>query len=160
MSKVLGEGEVKTISLEGSATQVLEEARTILPGLQALFGFQLIAVFSAEFSRLDGLDRLVHWSATLLTVIAMGFLMAPAALNRKIGARKVSSSFVDRANGLLALGLIPLMPALSLECYLVSNVIFDNRSLALVTGAVIFVFLSYMWLLLPYFSKRSLERVS
>jgi len=157
MSKLLDNSELKTIPLEQSATQVLEEARTILPGLQALFGFQLMAVFSSEFGKLDGLDRLVHWGAIVLTVSAMGLLMAPAALDRKIGARKVSSAFVDRANQLLALGLIPLMPAFALECYLVSNVIFDNRNFALVTGAIVFAFLSFMWLVLPHISMRSIN---
>jgi hypothetical protein len=35
--------------LERAATHVLEEARMVLPGIQALLGFQLIAVFSSRF---------------------------------------------------------------------------------------------------------------
>ena len=32
------------LSLNDAATHVLEECRTVVPGMQALFGFQLIAV--------------------------------------------------------------------------------------------------------------------
>ena len=34
-----------------AVTHLLEECRMILPGLQALLGFQLIAVFSAAFEQ-------------------------------------------------------------------------------------------------------------
>jgi len=37
-------------SLKDQATHILDEARTVLPGIQALFGFQLIAVFSDRFA--------------------------------------------------------------------------------------------------------------
>src|SRR4029077_15687373 len=41
-------------SLETEVEQALEEARMVLPGIQALFGFQLIAVFNQRFDQALG----------------------------------------------------------------------------------------------------------
>jgi hypothetical protein len=35
---------MEKVSLETAATYILEECRMVLPGVQALFGFQMIAV--------------------------------------------------------------------------------------------------------------------
>ena len=39
------------LSLTESATHLLNEGRMVLPGIQALFGFQLIAVFNQGFAQ-------------------------------------------------------------------------------------------------------------
>ncbi len=36
-------------SLSQAITHILEECRMVLPGIEALFGFQLVAVFSQPF---------------------------------------------------------------------------------------------------------------
>ena len=48
-------------SLGEEAKHVLEEARMVLPGIQALFGFQLVAVFNQRFSTdLTNSEQIVH----------------------------------------------------------------------------------------------------
>jgi hypothetical protein len=39
---------------EKIAQEAIDEARMVLPGIQALFGFQLIAVFNERFAQLPG----------------------------------------------------------------------------------------------------------
>jgi hypothetical protein len=46
--------EDESESLETEVEQALEEARMVLPGIQALFGFQLIAVFNQRFDQALG----------------------------------------------------------------------------------------------------------
>lgn len=41
--------KVEKISLSEAVTHLLEECRMVLPGIQALFGFQLIVVFNPTF---------------------------------------------------------------------------------------------------------------
>ena len=41
-----GADEVEQESLKDEIANLIEEARMVLPGIQALFGFQLIAVFN------------------------------------------------------------------------------------------------------------------
>jgi hypothetical protein len=48
----------ESLSLAEAVTHLLEECRMILPGVQALFGFQLIAVFDSSFAeRLSPLEQ-------------------------------------------------------------------------------------------------------
>jgi hypothetical protein len=43
--------------------EAIEEARMVLPGIQALFGFQLIAIFNERFKELTEDEQLIHFSA-------------------------------------------------------------------------------------------------
>ena len=59
--------------------QMLTEARVILPGAQALFGFQLAIVLTQSFETLPELSRLVHAvSLGLVAFAVMGFLVLQA----------------------------------------------------------------------------------
>jgi hypothetical protein len=70
--------EDESESLETEVEQALEEARMVLPGIQALFGFQLIAVFNQRFDQALGEPgKRLHLGAVVLTAIALGLIMAP-----------------------------------------------------------------------------------
>jgi hypothetical protein len=77
----------------------IEEARMVLPGVQALFGFQLIAVFSDIFSSLSQGKRRLHLLATAFTA-SMATLMS--ALSVEFGL--VSGVILHDALAALAMG--------------------------------------------------------
>ena len=62
---------------EKIAQEAIDEGRVVLPGIQALFGFQLIAVFNERF-RQEG-QQLIHFTAIMLVAIAIALIMTPAA---------------------------------------------------------------------------------
>ena len=43
--------EHERVKLSQAASYLLDECRMVLPGVQAIFGFQLIAVFNQRFAR-------------------------------------------------------------------------------------------------------------
>jgi len=53
---------VRPASLEEETRTVIEEARMVLPGIQAFFGFQLIAVFNNRFQEFTHTEQ-VLWAA-------------------------------------------------------------------------------------------------
>ncbi len=55
--------------------EAIQEARMVLPGIQALFGFQLIAVFNERFKELAEDARLIHFSATVLIAVAIALII-------------------------------------------------------------------------------------
>ncbi|MBV9889377.1 MAG: hypothetical protein JO090_00635 [Rhizobacter sp.] len=55
--------------LKDGLQQTLGEARMALPGAQALFGLQLMAVFSDGSVRLSDLERELHLGALVLVTI-------------------------------------------------------------------------------------------
>jgi hypothetical protein len=69
-----GEGTIKD-----RIDHVLTEARTILPGAQALLGFQLITMLSEAFERLPLSSRYIHFSSLLSIALSTVLLLTPAA---------------------------------------------------------------------------------
>jgi RsiW-degrading membrane proteinase PrsW (M82 family) len=149
-----GKSESDDLSLKKSFNYVLEESRMILPGIQALFGFQLVAVFNAAFSEISHFDRIVHMVALLLTIVAIACLMAPAAYHRQVESYSVSKSLVHFGSTLLCVGMIPLLTSISLDTYVVCNVITGQRIVAATAGSASFLLLLTFWYILPFVHKR------
>lgn len=138
------------IELSKAATLLLEECRMVLPGIQALFGFQLIVVFNPAFhEKLSGAERDLHLTAISLIIIAIAMVMAPAAYHRQIDPHYVSETFVYIATRLLLYSMFPLMIALGLEFFLVTRVVTGRLSLGIVFAAVLVSIFSTLWFVLP-----------
>jgi hypothetical protein len=58
------------------------EIRVVLPGAQALLGFQFSAFLSDAFERLPGTAKAVHFASVTIMAITVILLMAPAAFHR------------------------------------------------------------------------------
>jgi hypothetical protein len=81
----------------------------VLPGIQVLFGFQLIAVFNTRFDeKLTPSERQLHLLAIALVAIAVAIIMTPAALHRQKGPYDVTDTFVRVSNRLLLGSMAPL----------------------------------------------------
>jgi len=142
--------DVERLSLDTAASHLLEECRTIVPGVQAVFGFQLVAVFSQGFDRhLSRAEQRLHLGALALVVIAMALVMAPAALHRQAEPRTVSGRFLTVASRMLLLSLVPLALGVCLDVYLVARVILDANGWAAALAALLLAVLGVLWYLLP-----------
>jgi len=137
------------LSLKEEAHIIHEEARTVLPGIQALFGFQLIAVFNRPFFELEPADRVVHLAALLLVAIAIGLIMAPAACHRLSEPGVVSRHWIDLASRDIAWAMVALMIAIGLDVYLVALMISSEAALAGALGAAAAAILGWLWFAVP-----------
>src|ERR1043165_6086860 len=119
-------------------THMLEEARMVLPGIQALFGFQMVAVFNRPFSDLltTGEQRL-HLGALALVALAMVLVLAPAAYHRQVEPEAVSEALVRFTTRCLTGALFPLMLGISLDFYLVARVILQNQALSMLLAVML-----------------------
>ena len=81
-TEVAMEAEDKRQSLESRIVQALTELRVILPGAQALFGFQVSAVLTDSFHSLSATSAAVHLTSMSLVVVAIILLIAPATYHR------------------------------------------------------------------------------
>jgi hypothetical protein len=147
--------ERQELSLNDAATHVLEECRTVVPGMQALFGFQLIAVFSAAFKEeLSSAERILHLAAIVLVTIAIVLVMAPAALHRQTEPMAVSRRFITISSRLLMASMAPLAAGICLDVYLIARVIAGSRGIAGALAASLLVVFIVFWLLLPRAVRR------
>jgi Family of unknown function (DUF6328) len=146
------------LSLSKAEQYLLEECRMVLPGIQALFGFQLVVVFSQGFSdKLNDTERLLHLIAIALVALAVAIIMTPAALHRRTGSRLVTSRLIEVSARLLLWSMLPLAVGISLEFYLIARVIVGSRWVLLVALALFGVFMG-LWFVLP--RSRALQRTS
>lgn len=142
------------LPLKHVMANVLEESRMVLPGVQALFGFQLIAVFNSGFESLSSLDKDIHLIALILNILAIGCVMAPASYHRQVERDCVSDHLVHFSSKLLCLGLVPLVMSLSLDSYVVCKAITHDVESGIVVALFTFTFLSLVWYAVPQFERR------
>jgi len=132
---------------------LLEECRMVLPGIQALFGFQLIAVFSERFAReLSPDEQHLHLLAIGLVAIAIALIMTPAAYHRQSDPQRVTESFVRISTRLLLASLWPLAVAICLEFYLVGRILIGT-GVMLWLAALLFAWFLLLWFVLPRIAR-------
>ncbi len=147
--------EREELSLNDAASHLLEECRTVVPGMQALFGFQLIAVFNPTFRELlSPAERLLHLTAIVLVTIAIALVMAPAALHRQMEPMAVSRRFITTSSRLLMASMAPLTAGLCLDVYLVSRVVVQTRAVAAIIAAGLLSVFVLFWLVIPRLARH------
>jgi hypothetical protein len=127
---------------------LIEEARVILPGLQALFGFQTIAVFNERFDDLARYAKVCHILGLAMVIVAVAMTMTPATYyrarngNATVGMAKICSFMIRGAMAPLAVGL-------ALDMFTVIDVASGLLSVSIAAGLATFVLLGYLWFVLP-----------
>jgi hypothetical protein len=152
-SIAMDENEEENESLKDEMRNVIEEARMILPGVQALFGFQTMAVFNTRFEELTNPCRFAYIAALGLLTLAMGLLMTPAAYNRLAERGKVSRNMINLSSTLITSGTIPLILAFAIDVYVVVVAAVDNIRLGAFGALATLCTLTSLWFLLPIVKK-------
>jgi hypothetical protein len=127
----------------------------VLPGIQALFGFQLVAVFSNGFPALTAGEQFLHLIAILCVVLSVALVMAPAALHRLREPRRISAEFLRLSSRLLMWGMAPLAVGTTLDVYIVARVITHSATDGVIAAALALVAFAALWAVFP--SIASLE---
>ena len=103
----------------------------MLPGVQALFGFQLVAVFQTTFRKeLSPLEARLHLAAIALAALSAALVIAPAAVHRRARPARVAPSLLRLASRLLTWSTWPLALAVFLDFGLLARLILGNGFLA------------------------------
>jgi hypothetical protein len=148
----------KRESLGEEVNHIIEESRMVLPGIQALFGFQLIAVFNQRFDDvLPPAGRQVHLAAVVLVAIAIAFIMAPAAYHRQAERGSVSRYLAEYASRSITIALMPLLIAISLEIALVAFIVTHSALVAATMGILLSALFLWLWFYFPVRQRRSLS---
>jgi hypothetical protein len=141
-------------SLKEKVNYLLTESRIILPGAQALLGFQFAAYLTEAFEKLPQTSKLAHAASLLLIAAAVILLMTPAPYHRIVYGGEDTEAF-DRIATRLVLGaMIPLGLGLAGELYVVLAKIADARSAVLAACVAVLAFLG-LWFGYPLLARRS-----
>jgi hypothetical protein len=149
------EPQEKPVSLEEAVSFALDEARMVLPGIQALFGFQLVAVFNQRFADLfDEPGQLLHLGALVLVALSCALAMTPAALHRQTHRRKVSERLLRQCSFFIGAAMVPLMAAISIDVGLVGYAVTSSRAVGTALAVLCAAVFIALWIGVPQLRKR------
>lgn len=139
---------------------IIEEARVVLPGIQALFGFQMIAVFNDRFEELASYAKACHAAGLIMVIISVAMVMTPAILYRTAGGH-ATASMARLSSRMIRGALCPLAFGLALDMFTVFHVVSadmpERMMVSIGAGVGTLLLLSGLWLLVPR-RERSLSR--
>ena len=146
----------ENISLKDQMGHILEEARMVLPGIQALFGFQTVAVFNDRFAGLPAYAQACHVAALASVVVAIALVMVPAAYHRMVQPGVVTLHTIKVSSRAICYALAPLAAGIALDLFVVLHAVTGELLPGLVAAGVSFVLLIGLWFVFPLGARRRL----
>jgi hypothetical protein len=132
---------------------MLTEARVILPGAQALLGFQLAIVLTDTFGKLPSLPRLLHAAALVSVALSIALLITPAALHRIVWAGEDTEAAVRIGGRITILALLPLAMGMAGDSYVVLSRVLGSMGPAAVTALLVLLCLIGLWYGWPFVER-------
>jgi hypothetical protein len=145
-------------SLDKNIEHLEEEARMVLPGIQALFGFQLIAVFNQRFADMGQTLQLLHLVALCSTALATLLVLLPAAYHRQTEPTEISDFLCKLGTRSLTLSMLTVAVSLSLDLLVIAQVITLSAPIAVAVAGTLFAMLISSWFVFPQLMKHSSRR--
>ena len=143
-SKEEGRDEKKQ-KLTNKIKHVLTECRVVLPGSQALLGFQFISILTESFDKLPALSKYIHLASLGLNAVAIVLLITPAAYHRLVEEGEETEHFHRFASKILIAALVPLALALAGDVYVVVQKVSESQLVSVVSALVVLAVFWELW---------------
>lgn len=137
---------------------MLIETRVILPGVQTLLGFQLIAILSDAFDKLPQADQHIHLATLAALALSVLLLMAPAAYHRLSTEGDATDDVLQFGTIALLSAMVPLALALAADFYVILNKALHDPRTAATGGALCAALMLGGWFALPFALRRKRRR--
>jgi hypothetical protein len=131
--------------LKDKIRHVLTEARVVLPGAQALLGFQFATFLMEGFDRLPASLKYIHTASLSMVALATILLMTPAAYHRIVERGEETEQFHRFASAMVIAAMIPLALGMSGDFYVVLMKVTQSQSLSITAAAVALMFFYGLW---------------
>src|SRR5438270_234729 len=118
--------ETEVERLDRNLTELLNELRVALPGVQVLFAFLLVAPFNQGFQKVSDFERKLYFATLLCTALSSILLIAPSMHHRLLFRQRQKPFLVTTANRLTIAGLAMLALAMTGAVLLVTHVLFGG----------------------------------
>ena len=157
---LVGERRRRTMTAESGATplstkieQMLTEARVIIPGCQALLGFQLIAMLTQAFDDLPLGAKIMHAAGLCCVTISTILLMTPAALHRLSFGGNDSERFLHLGSAFVIAASLPLALGIAADVYVVFLKITHSTAIAITAGMTLLLAMLGLWYFYPIWMR-------
>jgi len=148
--------EMEKTPLKDRVEQVLTEARMVLPGVQALLGFQLATMLMEGFDKLPQSSRYIHVVSLILMGLCVVLLMTPAAYHRIVERGEDTESFHRFASRLLLVVMIPLPLGICGDLFVVIRKVTASSSLSIASALVILMLFYGFWFAFPAYRRTQI----
>jgi hypothetical protein len=128
---------------------MLTEARVMLPGAQALLGFQLAVILTDAFAALPNASKIIHVVALCCVSLAVILLMAPASFHRISFHGQNTESFYRLGSALVLAAAVPLAGGIVSDLYVAVTKALNSSALGAAVAFVGFVALGALWFVHP-----------
>jgi hypothetical protein len=129
-------------------TELLNELRVALPGVQMMFGFLLAVPFSQRFAGLSDNQRALYYAAFLAAAGASVFFIAPTAFHRIVWQRGAKRRLLGVSNVLTIIGTVFLAAAIIAVVLFITSYLYGSSPAALAGGALLAMLVS-LWYVVP-----------
>jgi hypothetical protein len=128
---------------------LLTESRVMLPGAQALLGFQLIVPLMKTFETLSAAAQTVHFVALIFVATSVVLLITPAAVHRIAFRGADDARFLRLASRIVTAALIPLALGVASELYVAAARLLPGSNAPAWTAAGAACVLFGLWYAVP-----------
>jgi hypothetical protein len=150
-----GRQETEEERADRNLSDLLQELRVALPGVQVLFAFLLTVPFSQRFSQLNKFQEWLYFAVMITVALATVMLVAPTAGHRILFRRQQKEFIVTLSNTLALLGLLLLAIAMTGAIALISDFIFGATTAVISTVVMAAAFLGF-WFFGPIRRRQKL----
>jgi len=133
-------------------TELLQEARLAILGVQVLFVFLLRVPFSQRFPSVSTLEQYALYTTLLCTVLSAALLMAPTPHHRILWREHQREKRIELGNRLIMAGLSFLALAILGSVFLISDLVVGGVAAGLTTVGIGLVILC-VWYGQPLFRR-------
>jgi cytochrome bd-type quinol oxidase subunit 2 len=131
--------------LKDKIEHVLTETRVVLPGAQALLGFQLAGMLMEGFEKLPTSSKYVHLASLCLMALSIILLMTPAAYHRIVEEGHDTEHFHRVASRLLLAAMIPLALGICGDLFVVVRKVTESVTASITLAALALLFFYGLW---------------
>jgi hypothetical protein len=144
--------------LHAKVEQMLTEARVLIPGAQALLGFQMAVMLTSGFGRIPESSKLIHVAALCSIAFAVILLMAPAAFHRISYGGEDSEEFHGLGSKFLIVAALPLAAGIALDLYVAVTKAVDSSTIGATIAGAAAVILLALWYVQPLILRMKHQR--
>ena len=128
---------------------MLTEARVLLPGAQALLGFQLAVMLTEAFGALPETSKVVHVGSLCCIALSVILLMAPAAFHRITFGGQSTESFHRLGSALVLAAAAPLAVGIVGALFVAVTKALNEPAIGAAVAFGVAVVLTGLWLAYP-----------
>jgi Family of unknown function (DUF6328) len=155
MHEESGREESEEERADRNLSDLLQELRVALPGVQVLFAFLLTVPFSQRFTDLSPFQEKLYFGVLISVSLATVLLVAPTAGHRILFRRQQKEYIVTISNRLALVGLMLLAAAMCGAIALISDFLFGGTTAVVSTVVMASAFTGF-WFFGPIVRRQKM----